>query len=244
MNTEAGSKTLAILGYHHIGEPSCGQSRTRWYLAEHQFARHLSLLRDAGWNVISAATLLRGLNEPEAIPPRAVLLTFDDCHRSLIETALPLLCRFGFPAVAFAPTDYIGRDNSYDAEYAPREPLCSWDDLRQLDAAGVSIQSHSTSHRGLSWLAPAEQEEELSRSREALEQAVGKTVHLFAYPYGDAGVDPLWLRELFRRTGYQAACLFGGGPNRVPLVHPYHLERIAIEPTTDLTVALEPLREP
>src|SRR5439155_4692897 len=50
----------------------------------------------------------------------------------------------------------------------------------------------------------------------------------------DDKVAPAELERMFRRTGYRAACLFGGGANPVPLTDPYRLERIAIEPTTNL----------
>jgi len=229
---------LAILGYHHIGEPSAGQPRTKWYLSERTFEQHLSFLRDDEWNVVGVHILLRGLTQPEGFPPKAALLTFDDCHRSMRDVALPLLKRFGYPAVAFAPTDFIGSYNTYDIEYAPQEPLCSWKDLQELEAAGVSIQSHSASHRGLSWLGPVEQEEELLRSKQALEKGLSKRVDVFAFPYGDDKVAPAELERMFRRTGYRAACLFGGGANPVPLTDPYRLERIAIEPTTNLEFSL------
>ncbi len=165
MTARAEPGRLAILGYHHIGEPSGGQAGTRWYLSEKAFEEHLSYLRDAGWNVVGVDTFLRGLTQPEVFPANPVLITFDDCHRSLRDVALRLLQRFGYPALAFAPTDFIGAQNTYDIECAPQEPLCSWQDLQELEAGGVSIQSHSATHRGLSWLESGEQEEELWRSK-------------------------------------------------------------------------------
>lgn len=238
MTSAAAPGRLAILGYHHIGEPSNGQARTRWYLPVHAFEHHLAVLREGGWNVVDVGTFLRGLTRPEAFRENGVLLTFDDCHRSLRDVALPLLQGFGYSAVAFAPTDFVGASNAYDVAYAPQEPLCDWTELRELEAAGVSIQSHSATHRGLSWLSAAEREEELRRSKAALEEHLSKTVDIFALPYGDDKVDPTELEMMYKRTGYRAACLFGGGANPLPLADPYRLERIAIEATTDLESVL------
>jgi hypothetical protein len=106
MTTRDERRRLAILGYHHIGKPSRGQAGTRWYLSEKAFEEHLSYLRDAGWNVVGLDTFLQGLTQPEVFPANPVLITFDDCHRSLREVALRLLQRFGYPALAFAPTDF------------------------------------------------------------------------------------------------------------------------------------------
>jgi peptidoglycan/xylan/chitin deacetylase (PgdA/CDA1 family) len=242
MKSAAAPERLAILGYHHIGEPSNGQARTRWYLPVSAFEHHLALLQEGGWNVVDVDTFRRALTRPEALPENAVLLTFDDCHRSLRELTLPLLRGFGYAAVAFAPTDFVGAFNTYDVAYAPQEPLCDWAELRELEASGVSVQSHSATHRGLSWLSAAEREEELRRSKAAIEEHLSKTVDIFALPYGDDKVDPAELEMMYRRTGYRAACLFGGGANPLPLTAPYRLERIAIEATTDLASILRELR--
>ena len=67
---------------------------------------------------------------------------------------------------------------------------------------------------------------------------MSKRVDVFAFPYGDDKVEPLELGRMFKKTGYRAACLFGGGANPLPVADPYRLERIAIEPTTDLAASL------
>jgi peptidoglycan/xylan/chitin deacetylase (PgdA/CDA1 family) len=233
-----GGGGLAILGYHHIGPRGDGGAPTRWHLSVPTFERHLALLRGGGWRVIGVDALVRGLTRGDALPRNGVLLTFDDCHRSLRSVALPRLQRFGYPAVAFAPTDFVGATNAYDRAYAPEEPLCDWTELAELEAAGVSVQSHSATHRGLSWLTAAEQEEELRRSKAAIEARLSKRVDVFALPYGDDKVDPTALALMYRSAGYRAACLFGGGVNPLPLADPYRLERIAIEESTDLESVL------
>src|SRR5688572_2679890 len=84
---------LAVLGYHKIGEPSPGGWETWFYVPERTFVAHLEYLRVRGWHVIDLATLLRGLSDSDALPPRAALLTFDDGYRSMLDTALPCLRR-------------------------------------------------------------------------------------------------------------------------------------------------------
>ena len=153
--------------------------------------------------------------------------------------ALPWLLRFGYPAVLFVPTDYIGGFNGFDAGYEPEEPICDWDDLRELERSSVSIQSHGASHRSFSKLGLPEQEEELARSKTILEAGLEKPVEAFAYPYGDGGTEPRSTGRALERAGYQAACLYKGGPNPLPIAEPYHLTRLAMGPDTDLRVALE-----
>jgi hypothetical protein len=65
---------------------------------------------------------------------------------------------FGFPAVAFVATGYIGGRSTFDGGVEPEEPMCDWDDLLELQRQGVSVQSHGVLHRGFSALGPAERE--------------------------------------------------------------------------------------
>src|SRR5688572_19995358 len=103
---DATGRTLAILGYHKIGSPRPDGWETWFYVPEQTFVDHLAYLRDHDWQVIELDTFLRGLSNLDALPPRAALLTFDDGYRSTLDTALPVLQRFGYPAVLFVATDY------------------------------------------------------------------------------------------------------------------------------------------
>jgi peptidoglycan/xylan/chitin deacetylase (PgdA/CDA1 family) len=238
MRKRLGHPNLAILGYHKIGEPPPDGWRTWFYVQEETFVGHLSHLREHGWQVIDLPALIRGLKVPESLPERAALLTFDDGYRSMRTVALPWLLRFGYPAVLFVPTDYIGRFNGFDAGLEPEEAICDWNDLRELERSGVSIQSHGASHRSFSKLSLTEQEEELALSKMTLEAGLKKPVEVFAYPYGDGGTEPRSTSRVLERAGYRAACLYKGGPNPLPMVEPYRLTRLAIGPDTDLELAL------
>jgi peptidoglycan/xylan/chitin deacetylase (PgdA/CDA1 family) len=240
MRTRSSGRELTILSFHNIGEPSANLwETTSWfYIPEATFAGYLSYLYEDGWQVIDLAAFLRGLAAPTRLPERAVLLTFDDGYRSMLTVALPWLLRFGYPAVLFIPSDFVGGSNTFDANIKPEEAICDWDELRELERQGVSVQSHGASHRAFSYLALAEQEEELRRSKATLEAGMGKTVEVLSYPYGDDGENPQELSGMMRRIGYQAGCLYRGGPNRLPVSDPYRLTRLAMGPKTDLQSAL------
>jgi len=231
-------KRVAVLSYHKIGPPAPGGWETWFYIPEAVFANQLAALHDGGWQPVDLAAFLQGLTEPERLPERTAFITFDDGYRSVLELALPWLESFAYPAVLFMPTDFVGGTNMFDSE--PEEPLCDWDELRELVRRGVAVQSHGESHRAFSELAPTERALELERSKAVLEAELAQPVELFAYPYGDdAGAAPD-VRAALARTGYRAACLYGGGTFTFPPQDPYRLERLAMGPDTDLTAALEP----
>lgn len=238
MSTRSSGRRLAILGFHKIGEPPPGWE-SWFYIPEATFVGQLNYLHENGWQVVDVATFLRVLTASDSLPERAALLTFDDGYRSILDVALTWLRRFGYPAVLFVPTDFIGGRNDFDAGIEPEEAICDWDDLRELQRWGVCIQSHGASHQPFSSLGVAESDEELRRSKAVLEAGLGKPVEVFAYPYGDDGVDPQVVRAALKRAGYRAACLYGGGPNPLPNADPYGLTRLAMGPDTDLQAALE-----
>ena len=189
--------------------------------------------------MIDAGTFLHGLEFPESLPPRAALLTFDDGYRSVRHIVLPVLRAFHFPAVLFVPTGFIGSINRFDADVEPAEPICNWDDLREFQRAGVSIQSHGVTHRRLSTLDSAELRREVQDSKALIQDHLGHAVGIFSFPYGDNGRDAGVTAEVLREAGYRAGFLYGGGANVMPPSDRYGLHRFAIGPDTDVPATLE-----
>jgi peptidoglycan/xylan/chitin deacetylase (PgdA/CDA1 family) len=231
-------KTIAILAFHKIGGPSPGGWKSWFYIPEETFTGHLKFLRDNNWDVVSVSTFLQGLTEPDALHDRTALITFDDGYRSVREVALPALRRFGYPAVLFVPTAYIGQHNMFDDGIEPREDICDWNDLRDLMSHGVAVQSHGISHRRFSEISLDEQKEELIGSKSILENNLGKPVEFMAFPYGDDGKNKEQTKRCLRETGYQAACLYGGDSFVLHEANPYCLSRIAMGPDTNLEEVL------
>jgi peptidoglycan/xylan/chitin deacetylase (PgdA/CDA1 family) len=243
MGGQGNSRTLAILSFHKIG-PAPGGWETWFYVPQATFVGYLEYLKEDGWQVLDVAAFLRGLAEPDSLPERAALITFDDGYRSILDHGLPELRRFGYPAVMFVPTAFIGGHNDFDADNEPEEAICGWEELRELERCGVSVQSHGVAHRAFSELNVRERQQELLRSRAVLEDGLGKPVEVFSYPYGDCGPEPGAARRVLERAGYRAACLYGGRPHRVPVADRYRLDRLAVGPDTDLPrwVAARPTR--
>jgi peptidoglycan/xylan/chitin deacetylase (PgdA/CDA1 family) len=232
------NSALAILAFHKIGEPPAGARSTPWYIPEATFRTQLRYLSTNGWEVISVASFLRGLSEPETLPRRAALLTFDDGYKSMLRVASRTLSEFGYPSVAFIPTHFVGGYNDWDRGREPFEDICDWDGLRELESRGCSIQSHGVRHKSFSRLPPNEQQDELHESKRILDEKLGKPVEVFAYPYGLVGRDRSALSALLERNGYRAACLFPGGISKLPVANNYFLPRVDMFPHSDLRTLL------
>lgn len=238
MSTEIKEKRLAILSYHKIGMPRAGGWSTWFYIPEETFIRQLNELKSGGWKVLDHAQFLEGLENPESLPERSALITFDDGYHSMLTVVLPVLQRFGFPAVLFVPTNYVGGRNTFDGGAEPDEDICDWSGLMELQRERVSIQAHGVSHRPFSDLSLEVQRAELVGSKAALEDRLEEPVETFAFPYGDDGRHPEQLRAELERAGYRAACLYRGGPINMPVGDHYRLPRLAMGPDTNLEAAL------
>lgn len=232
-------KQLAVLAYHKIGGPPADGWDTWHYIPEAIFVEQMKLVHNSDWSVIDLTTVLAGLDKPEIMPDRGLLLTFDDGYQMIRTVAFPILQQFGFPAVCFVPTDHIGRLNTFDEGIEPIEPMCNLEDLRKLDRNGMEIQSHGVTHYWLSLLDHESLKREFVQSKQVLEEGLGKPIEVFAFPYGDSGRCADAVDSALRQAGYRAAFLFGeSNTNKLPLRNPFRIDRLAVYRDTDLQVAL------
>jgi len=217
---------LSILMYHQVGRFESMRRHRANYCDAGRFRRQMWLLANGGFNVVGLDEALDGLSGARPWPPRAVLLSFDDAYANFVEHVLPVLNEHGLPAVVYAISDWIGKRMQWaDAsEGRVQSELMTAAQLREAQAAGITIGSHGMSHRKLAELAPSQQAIELRDSREALEDLLGQPVEHFCYPFGS--IDRSSVR-LACEAGYRSAmtCLRGAA-TRVD--HPLLLPRKAI----------------
>lgn len=225
---------VAVLAFHKVGSPPPGGWETWNYVSEEQFTEFLEILREDGYEVLDLARFLALQREPNPAPKKRALLTFDDGYRSMLTVAEPILARFGYPSVLFVPTDYVAGVNTWDLGNEPEEPICSFEDLAELQRRGVAVQSHSCAHRTFSELDAAELAQEVSASKRLLDAHLPHPVETFAYPYGDGGADADAVDAVLEAAGYRAAFLYKGGVTPVPTPSPFRITRIPVGPDTNL----------
>lgn len=178
--------------------------------------RGLAALRAAGCTTIRCAQLADHLQHGAPLPPRPLLLTFDDGWRDNAEVAAPLLAKHGFVATLFVATDLLDREES--AGYLrPAE-------LTALARAGLfEVQAHSASHallardgERLTWFGergPNETEAaqrariaaDLKRCRARIAELTGRAPEFLAWPGG--GASRVGLDVALRESGFRATFL-------------------------------------
>ena len=86
----------------------------------------------------------------------------------------------------------------------------TWEQAREMAAAGIEIGSHTVTHPILTQLDPAQLDYELRQSRSRLEHVLDREVALFCYPNGDYNAR---VRGAVERAGYRIAVTTEGGLN-------------------------------
>ncbi len=109
-----------------------------------------------------------------------------------------------------------------------RALFMTWDQARTLIASGMSIGSHSQTHRPLGRLTEDEQREELVSSRQTLESTLGCEVATLAYPYGWPETYTATTIRLAREAGYRLAFSSTEGLNRAGDTDPFALRRLGV----------------
>jgi len=199
-------------------------------------------LRELGYTVVDLQAVLDHYVERAALPSQAVLITFDDGYLDNLENALPILERHGYPAVLFVPIGYLGDPlplphEEHLAAQGILNRTIDWDEVAELEQAGIRIESHGISHRPLADLEVDEAAREIALSKFRLEERLGRPVRAFSYVKGsEAHYKPVHL-SLVRQAGYDLAFTAVSGANS-PATDPLQLRRYNIEPYSPRTFEL------
>src|SRR6266851_2565164 len=104
-DSEWRQQKLLILCYHGVSLEDEQKWRPSLYVSPQQLERRLDILRERRCTVLPLAEALERLYGKD-LPPRSVVLTFDDGGYDFYKQAWPLLRRYGFPATVYLTTYY------------------------------------------------------------------------------------------------------------------------------------------
>jgi peptidoglycan/xylan/chitin deacetylase (PgdA/CDA1 family) len=171
----------------------------KYWVSAADFRKHLSCIRNKGFRV---ASLHDVWSPPEAVNQRnfCAVLTFDDGRWSDYDIAFPRLLHAGVRADFFLNTANIDKRG-----------FLSWQQVAEMQSAGMSFQSHSHNHVDLSRLPARELELQLKGSKQILEDRLGRSVDFLAAPYGLLNHRVV---ERAIQVGYRSVCSSFSWPAR------------------------------
>lgn len=208
------SSLVPILMYHNVRPIDFATTNafvSSLTLPPTQFENQLRYLKERGFASVSLRDVADHLAGRRQLPPRPVVLTFDDGFENNHRYAAPLLKTYGFTGTFFVITSLVG-----GAE------RMTWKQVSDLAAGGNEIGSHTMTHPDLSASSAASRVKELVGSKEALERALGGNVVALSYPSGAYNADTI---DAATRAGYvvavttrYGAVLQGGKPMELPRI--------------------------
>jgi peptidoglycan/xylan/chitin deacetylase (PgdA/CDA1 family) len=198
-----------ILLYHKIidDEPV---SRYNVYPAD--FTQQMQALKDWGYTPIPISMLEGVIRKGGKLPPRPIVITFDDGHLNVFQNAFPVMQQHGFIGVTYIVANRFEADG-----------FTGVNELNEMIAAGWEIGSHTYTHPDLTLNHPIANFE-VKQSRFDIAKRLDIDVRTFAYPFGK--FDEVIAGKVFD-AGYKAAMGLGRSWIHTPDTR-FYLSRIEI----------------
>jgi len=222
----SGCEPVSILFYHRVAD----EHPNAWTMSRQSFARQIEWI-ESRFDVIDLAEAQRRIAAGENQRP-AVCLTFDDGYADNCEFALPLLLRKGLPATYFVTSGHVlsGDPFPHDVAAGVRLRPNTIQEIRAMAGGGIEIGAHTRTHADLGAPQNASRlRDELIGSREDLQQAIGKPVRYFAFPFGLHANLSVEAFRIAHEAGLAGVCSAYGAYNW-PGDDPFHLKRIHADP--------------
>ena len=172
--------SVTVLIYHRFGEERYPTTN----VSVEAFRDQLTYLKTNGYQVLPLADLYRYLKEKKELPEKAAVITIDDAYKSVYQHAWPLLQSFGYPFTVFL---YVKATDNGHWDYM------TWDQVRELQAAGVDFQSHGYAHHRFGSRPKEMNEQEyrewirddFAKTSTIMERELGVRPRFLALPYGE-----------------------------------------------------------
>ena len=191
---------VSVLMYHQIGEFPSPRIHRASFCHVKRFKAHMAWLKTAGYHVIPLRDARMGLFEDKILPPRCVVLTFDDGCDNFRQHALPVLSRHGYPSAVFLVSDMLGRTTEWMTDMDFQSPLMDRQAVLDIHARGdVTFGSHTMNHARLTNCDDNTARREVFDSKKQLEDMLGSEVADFCYPYGSYDQR---IRDMVEEAGY------------------------------------------
>jgi peptidoglycan/xylan/chitin deacetylase (PgdA/CDA1 family) len=160
---------VPILEYHVLGAPSADAPYPELYVARPDFHRQMDWLDEHGYEAVTLEAVEDAWYHGGTLPPKPIVVSFDDGYRPQFTFALPELRKHGWPGVLNLK--------------AKGSDLYTSNVEAMIDA-GWELAAHTIHHLDLTTLDSAQLHEEVAGSRAILRREYGVPVDNFCYPAG------------------------------------------------------------
>jgi peptidoglycan/xylan/chitin deacetylase (PgdA/CDA1 family) len=188
---------LPVLMYHHVQTETAAKADKQTGLTTYTdfFQKQMQYLKDKGYNVTGMNNLVEFFDNGTTIPPKSVLLTFDDGYEDFYTDAYPILQSLSYKATMFVPTGLVNNPD-----------YLTWDQISSMNGS-ILFANHTWSHKNVG-VSNSAMEYEISTADTQLSDHSLNFPKVFAYPYG---LDTPQSEKYLASLGYKAAFIEGSG---------------------------------
>ncbi|HEX6688540.1 MAG TPA: polysaccharide deacetylase family protein [Solirubrobacterales bacterium] len=199
---------MPVLEYHVLGAAPSDEPYPDLYVSRPDFHRQMNWLDEHGYEAVTLEQVEAAWYDDATLPPKPVVVSFDDGYRPQFTYALPELRWHGWAGVLNLKAE--GSD-LYTSN------------VEAMIDAGWELAAHTIHHLDLTELDSAQLKEEVAGSREILRREYGVPVNDFCYPAGQFDAAVIAAVEA---AGYVGATTeIRGDATRS---HPYELDRYEV----------------
>lgn len=150
---------VPVVMYHSVGPLRADWIWNYLTTSVDVFEAQMKLLVERGWTAITLADLHAHMSKGAKLPPKPVVLTFDDGYLDNWVYVYPIIKQYNLHAVVWMTTDFVDpsrvprptvddvRSGRLEATDLVDRGYLSWEEMRRMAAGGhVEIQSHAMTH--------------------------------------------------------------------------------------------------
>jgi biofilm PGA synthesis lipoprotein PgaB len=141
------------IAYHDVNDSDPDQAVVA--VRTERLIEQLAWLRENGYQAVSVDQVLAARRGGPPLPPKAVMLSFDDGYSSFYTRVMPILRAYNWPALLAPVGTWIDTPLTQPVDFAgtprPRGDFLTWQQIREVSRSGlVEIAAHTdASHKGI-----------------------------------------------------------------------------------------------
>jgi len=218
-----------ILMYHMIRDAIPGKKFNSLRVSPKNFERQVKYLYENGWQ---SYTISEALEQREVLPPKSVVITFDDGYKDNFTNALPILQKYNFKATIYLVVNRHNRDWSGErkaknagAGLKDELKLSDYDINKLISSELIEIGGHTMTHSNLNNLNKEQKEYQICQSKKEIEEKFSIECNSFAYPFGIYDTKD---KEIVQKCGYTNAVTTKIGIADIKICDIFEIPRITV----------------
>ncbi len=212
------TRRVRCFTYHDISNSIIN----KYTLEKSVFIQHIKILHENMYKTITSDFFQYDW-KTKLQDEKNVCITFDDGFESNLFAA-DLLLENKLNAIFFITTSFVGKNEYLD-----------WNQIKEISNSGFEIGSHSHTHCNLRTLTKQKVFDELSISKDILQNKLGIEIKSFSYPYGKKNTYDEIVIDAVKVAGYSVAYTQNGGPINKN-INLFKIPRIGINSTDDINI--------